>query len=62
MIQFEKGDKVRLRSIGPVMEVIAVEKNALNGKIIYIECEWVSPKQKHYKERFKPEEVVLVRE
>jgi uncharacterized protein YodC (DUF2158 family) len=62
MIQIEKGDKVRLKSIGPVMEVTAVEKNALSGQIIYIECEWVSPKKKHYKERFKPEEVMLVRE
>lgn len=55
-IEFHVGDRVRLRNIGPVMEVTAIERN-LKGAIYLIECSWVSPKQKHYKEKFKPEEL-----
>lgn len=57
-MDFSVGDKVRMKIIGPVMTVVLIEKRG--GKILFIECTWVSPKMKHYSERFRPEELVLV--
>jgi uncharacterized protein YodC (DUF2158 family) len=60
MMEFEKGDRVRFKTLGHVMEVSAIEKSVFNGKTLYVTCHWTSPKKKHYSERFKPDELVLI--
>jgi len=57
--EFHVGDRVRMKTVSPVMKIIAIERN-IKGGIQYIECAWVSPKQKHYTDRFKPEELIHV--
>jgi uncharacterized protein YodC (DUF2158 family) len=60
MLQFEPGDKVRLKLTGVEMIVETVKRDAATGKILYVECVWESRKQKklkNYRERFQTHEL-----
>lgn len=60
MLQFEPGDKVRLKLTGVEMVVDAVKTDHVTGKILYVECVWESKKHKKlntYRERFTPGEL-----